>query len=135
VIEAMRKECPMVDDRQQPEHAVQEFTISDTEFQALRATARTYTGLILRHGPNRRNDGADAIIYQHGMRNAALYQSGRLPIVCPVMNGTDVCGLGIFDVDLAEAASIMDADPAVQAGVLVYELVQVRSFPGSTLPA
>ena len=28
----------------------------------------------------------------------------------------------------------MDADPAVQAGVLTYELHPVRSFPGSSLP-
>lgn len=125
----------MTDDLEQSGQVAEDFTISDSEFQALRATARTYTGLILRHGPNRRNDGADALIYQHGMRNVGLLQSGRLPIVCPVINGTDVCGLGIFDADLAEAASIMDGDPAVQAGVLVYELLPVRGFPGSTLPA
>ena len=108
--------------------------ISDEQFRQLRATARPYTAVILHPGPNRHAEGADAIIYQHGMRNVRLHLDGTLPIVCPTADTSDFCGLGVFDGTLDEVTAIMAADPAVQAGVLTYELHPVRSFPGSTLP-
>lgn len=37
-------------------------------------------------------------------------------------------------VSLEEADRIMSRDPAVQAGVLTYELHPTRTFPGSALP-
>ncbi len=108
--------------------------ISDDEFRALRATARDYSVVLLSPGPNRHRDGADAIIYSHGMRNVALHRDGRLPVVCPSIDASDFRGLGIFDCGVEETTKIMDADPAVMAGVLDYEVHPVRSFPGSTLP-
>jgi hypothetical protein len=79
-------------------------------------------------------DGADAIIYSHGMRNTALHLDGRLPVVCPCTDSTEFSGLGIFNATVEETKDIMDGDPAVQAGILRYEVHPVRSFPGSTLP-
>jgi len=55
-------------------------------------------------------------------------------IVCPVVDDSGWSGIGIFDVPLDEAVRIMDGDPAVQAGVLSYEVHLVRSFPGDSLP-
>ena len=109
--------------------------ISDEQFQAIRATARPYTAVILHPGPNRHTGAADAIIYQHGMRNVSLHLAGILPIVCPTTDRSDFSGVGIFNATTEEVTTIMDADPAVRAGVLTYELHPVRSFPGSTLPA
>ena len=108
--------------------------ISDEQFRQLLATVKPYTVVILHPGPNRHAEGADAIIYQHGMRNARMHLDGTLPIVCPTADVSDFSGLGIFDRTAAEITTIMDADPAVRAGVLTYELHPVRSFPGSTLP-
>jgi hypothetical protein len=108
--------------------------ISDEQFRQLRATARPYTAVILHPGPNRHAAGADAIIYEHGMRNVGLYLDGTLPVVCPSADVSDFSGLSVFDGTPDEVTAIMDADPAVQAGVLTYELHPVRSFPGSTLP-
>jgi hypothetical protein len=108
--------------------------ISDEEFQAPRATARPYTAVILHPGPNRHTNIADAIIYQHGRRLAGLHRDGILPIVCPTTDSSDFSGLGIFTADAADVARIMNADPAVTAGVLTYELHAVRGFPRSTLP-
>ena len=109
--------------------------ISDEEFLALRETAKPYAAVILTNGPNRHMDGADAIIYRHGMRNVSLHLDGRLPVVCPATDNTEFRGVGIFNATVEEATVIMDGDPAVQAGVLAYEVHPVRSFPGSTLPA
>ena len=108
--------------------------ISDETFQALRASAKPYTAVILKPGPNRHMDGAEAIIYSHGMRNVSLHLDGRLPVVCPSTDNTEFRGLGIFDATAEEVTILMDGDPAIQAGVLTYEVHSVRSFPGSTLP-
>lgn len=108
--------------------------ISNEQFQELRATARAYTAIALHPGHQRHSDDAATIIYRHGMRNACLHLDGTLPIVCPTTDSSDFSGLGIFDAGPDEVAAIMDADPAIRAGVLTYELHPVRSFPGSTLP-
>src|SRR5215472_16427974 len=102
--------------------------ISDEQFRQLLATVKPYTAVILHPGPNRNAEVADAIIYQHGMRNARMHLDGTLPIVCPTADASD------FNGPPEEVTAIMDADPAVQAGVLTYELHPVRSFPGSSLP-
>jgi hypothetical protein len=109
-------------------------SLTDDQFTALRATARRYTVVILTPGPNRMMPGADAIIYRHGMRNAALHLDGRMPVVCPSVDDTPFRGVAILDATVEQATSIMDGDPAIQAEVLAYELHPVRSFPGSTLP-
>ncbi|WP_308466715.1 hypothetical protein [Rathayibacter soli] len=109
--------------------------ISDEKFQALRASVKPYTAVILKTGPNRHMDGAETIIYSHGMRNVSLHLDGRLPVVCPATDNTEFRGLGIFNATVEETAIIMDGDPAIQAGVLTYEVHPVRSFPGSSLPA
>lgn len=108
--------------------------LSDEQFRQLRATARPYTAVILHPGPNRHTAGADAIVYQHGMRNARLHLDGTLPIVCPTADASDFSGLGVFDGTPDQVTSIMDADPAVQAGVLTYELHPVLGLLGGTLP-
>jgi hypothetical protein len=80
-------------------------------------------------------EGVEDIIWEHGRRNFSLRADGLLAIVCPVRDGSDVCGVGIFTVSPQETASIMDEDPGVKAGVFVYELHACRSFPGDALPA
>lgn len=107
--------------------------ITDEQFQALRATARPYTVVILKPGPNRHMEGADTIVYRHGMRNVSLHLDGRLPIVCPSTDNTEFRGLGVFNATVEEVTEIMAGDPAVQAGILAFEVHPVRSFPGSVL--
>jgi hypothetical protein len=57
-----------------------------------------------------------------------------LSIVCPVTAETGVSGIGIFNASAEETKNIMDADPAVQAGIFVYDIHPCRSFPGDSLP-
>ena len=42
--------------------------------------------------------------------------------------------IGIFNAPVEEVKKIMDEDPAVQAGVLIYETHACRGFPGDSLP-
>jgi hypothetical protein len=110
-------------------------TITDDQMRALLPTTKTYTALILKAGPNRHMEGVEAIIWEHGRRNFSLRADGLLSIVCPVSDGSEVSGVGIFNLGPEETSKIMDEDPGVKAGVFVYELHPCRSFPGDALPA
>jgi hypothetical protein len=108
--------------------------ISDEYMKQMLSTTRNYSFVILRTGPNRRMAGVEKIIWEHGRRNFALRAEGVLSIVCPVSDGTDVEGFGIFNANVDEVTKIMDEDPGVKAGVFVYAVHPCRSFPGDSLP-
>jgi hypothetical protein len=63
-----------------------------------------------------------------------LREEGKLSIVCPINDGTEVKGVGIFSTSIEEIKGIMDEDPAVKAGIFTYEIHPYRSFPGDKLP-
>ena len=107
--------------------------ISDTEMRERLAGTRDYTLMILKTTPKTFTDEGRPVIWEHGRRNMALRAAGALAIVCPVTDGGDVAGIGIFPAPPQEVRAIMEQDPAVQAGVLTYELQPVRGFPGDSL--
>ena len=108
--------------------------ITDEYMRQMLATTKDYCLMVLKAGPNRHAPGVDAIVWEHGRRNFSLRADGSLSIVCPVGDGSDVCGIGIFDLTVDAARRIMDEDPGVRAGVFTYELHPCRSFPGDALP-
>jgi hypothetical protein len=108
--------------------------ISDEYMREHLAAVRQYTVVILKHGPAYESQDARAIIFEHGRRNFALRKAGLLSIVCPISDGTEYAGIGVFGGEPAEVERIMAGDPAVQAGVLTFEVHQARSFPGDRLP-
>jgi hypothetical protein len=110
--------------------------ITDEHMREMLGRTRPYTIVILRAGPNWDVLEAERgkIVWEHGRRNFSLRADGRLPIVCPVTDGSDVRGLGIFSVDAEETERIMDEDPGVRAGIFVYELHPCLGFPGDALP-
>ena len=109
-------------------------TITDEFMRQMISATRNYSIVILKAGPNKHMDGAEKIIWEHGRRNFELRAAGLLPIVCPISDGSDVSGIGIFNAPVEEVKKIMDEDPGVQAGVFVYEIHACRSFPGACLP-
>jgi len=109
--------------------------ISDDEMRRMMTTTKPYTVIILKTGPQWNEPGKEPIIWEHGRRNFALRAEGLLSIVCPVRDGGEVTGIGIFNATEDETRAIMDGDPGVQAGIFVYELHPTRSFPGDSLPA
>lgn len=109
--------------------------INDETMKQLLPTTRPYTVVVLRPGPNRFIDGWQQIIWEHGRRNFGLRADGLLAIVCPVANHDTMAGVGIMTVSPEEAAQLYSEDPAVKAGVLIFETYPSRSFPGDSLPA
>jgi hypothetical protein len=109
--------------------------ISDEFMRQGRATTRPYTIAILKKGPAYDPPRSDAIIWEHGRRNYALRAAGLLSIVCPIADGSEMAGVSIFDAEPTAVDQIMAADPAVEAGVLTFEVHAARSFPGDCLRA
>lgn len=109
-------------------------TIADEFMRQMLPTAKAYSLMILKAGPNRNVHGVDKVLWEHGRRNFALRADGVLSIVCPVADGSDISGIGIFNATADETKAIMDEDPGVKAGVFVYEIHVCRSFPGDRLP-
>lgn len=108
--------------------------ITDDFMRQMISRTKDYCIVILKAGPNRNKAGVEKIIWEHGRRNFTLREDGRLSIVCPVSDGSDVSGIGIFNSSIEEVKRIMDEDPGVKEGVFVYEIHACRSFPGDCLP-
>lgn len=109
-------------------------TITDDFMRQMMTTTKNYCIVILKHGPKRNQEGIEKIIWEHGRRNFQLRADGLLAIVCPISDGSNVSGIGIFNASVEEVKKIMDEDPGVKAGVFVYEIHPCRSFPGDSLP-
>jgi len=108
--------------------------ITDDLMMQMLATTKAYTVIILKRGPGFEQEGTRGIIWEHGRRNFSLRASGSLSVVCPVNDGTDVCGIGIFNESAEKTKEIMDEDPGIRQGVFIYEIHATRSFPGDQLP-
>ena len=77
-------------------------TITDEQMRALLPTTKAYAAVILKAGPESQKEGRDAIVWEHGRRNFALRADGRLAIVCPVADSSDVNGIAIFNLAQAD---------------------------------
>ncbi len=108
--------------------------ITDEDMQMKLAQTKEYCAVILKAGPNRNIPGVEKIIWEHARRNFVLREEGVLSIVCPVSDGSEVNGIGIFNAGIDKVKAIMDDDPGVQEGIFVYEIHPCRSFPGDCLP-
>lgn len=109
-------------------------TITDEFMKQMLTMVKNYTVVILKPGLQRNRADAQSIIWEHGRRNFALRQEGKLSIVCPFVNGSEVSAIGIFNCSAEETTKIMNGDPAVLAEIFVYEVHPCRSFPGDALP-
>jgi len=109
-------------------------TITDEYMRTQLATLKQFTLVLIRPTAKRAEPDAQRIVWEHGRRNFELRAKGVLAIVCPVTGPSELAGLGIFDATPDETRTIMDADPAVKAGIFTYEMYPVRSFPGDRFP-
>ncbi|WP_432838679.1 hypothetical protein [Dactylosporangium sp. CA-092794] len=107
--------------------------VSDDEMRAGMASTKAYTAIVLYAGPKYGTPEAAPIVWEHGRRNFGLRADGLLNIVCPVMDDSDVCGIGVYDLPFDEAVELAGRDPGVVAGVFTFRAHPVRSFPGDSL--
>lgn len=90
--------------------------------------------MILKTGPNQKMAGVEKVIWEHSRRNFSLQEEGLLSIICPVADGSDIAGVGVFNAGVEVTRELMEEDPAVMAGVFIYEIHASKSFPGDCLP-
>jgi diaminopimelate decarboxylase len=109
-------------------------TFTDDEMKALLPTAKPYSVLILRVGPNYDAAEPQTVVWEHGRRNFGLRDDGVLAVVLRVTDDSDVCGVGVFTGSVEETTAIMADDPGVLAGVFTFEVHPCVGFPGDTLP-
>ena len=109
-------------------------TITDDFMRQMISRTKTYSIVILKAGPNRNLPGVEKIFWEHGRRNFSLREDGIRSIVCPISEGSEISGVGIFNAGVDEVRSLMDGDLGVREGVFVYEVHECRSFPGDRLP-
>src|SRR5919204_6295401 len=108
--------------------------ITDEFMRDMLAKSKGYTAVLLKATPKRLEDpGADAVVWEHGRRNFSLRADGVLSIVCPIVDGSEWSGIGIFNATADEVTRIMDDDPGVKAGLFTYEVHSVRGIPGDSL--
>ena len=71
--------------------------ITDDFMLAEQAKTKEYTLVLLKTTPDTFTPEGRSIIWEHGRRNFALRADGVLAIVCPVTDGSEIAGVGIFD--------------------------------------
>jgi hypothetical protein len=108
-------------------------TISDEYMMEMMQKTKPYTVVVLHKTAKMQEAGMDKIVWEHGRRNFDLRENGKLVIVCPVRDSSNVAGVGIFSTNEMETRTIMDDDPGVRAGIFTYEIHASRSFPGDSL--
>ncbi|WP_374021831.1 hypothetical protein [Mycobacterium sp. HNNTM2301] len=109
-------------------------TFTDEEMGRLLATTQSYSVVILKRGPQFGDETTPGTVWEHGRRNFGLRDDGVMPIVLPVTDGSDVCGIAVFAASVDDTAAIMADDPGVAAGVFTFEVHPCRGFPGDALP-
>jgi hypothetical protein len=109
-------------------------TVTDEQIQELAATARPYSLALLWWGPERHQEGADAIELEHQRRMVSLHADGVIPVLCPG-NSDTLAAVAIMNLPPDEARQVMAEDPCVQADMIRCEVHAGVGFPGDTLPA
>ena len=107
--------------------------MTDDQVQALAATARPFSLVQLRWGPDRHREGAGAVELEHQRRMVSLRADGVIAILCPVLSDT-VAGVAILTEPVERAREIMAADPCVRAGMMTCEVLPCLGFPGDAIP-
>jgi uncharacterized protein YciI len=112
-------------------------TVTDEYVQRTIGKGRQYIVVILKEGKNLGLDEAAQAKEQeaHLKYLFTLKEQGKLPIFGPFFNSGELSGLCVFNSDnMEEVKSLIEGDPHIKSGHLIYEIHQWFSIPGSALP-
>jgi hypothetical protein len=109
-------------------------TLTNDEMNELLLSAKSYSLVILKPGPNSGDDTSPALMLEHGRRNFGLLDAGVLAASLTVLDGSEVWGVRAFIGTIDETIAIMNEDPGVAAGVFTFEVHPCRGFAGDSLP-
>jgi len=109
-------------------------TFTNREINQLSLSAKSYSLVILKPGPNSGDDTSPALMMEHGRRNFGLLDAGVLAASLTVLDGSEVFGVRAFIATVDETIAIMNDDPCVATGVFTFEVHPCRGFVGDSLP-
>lgn len=112
-------------------------TVTDEYVQHAIGRGRQYIVVILKEGKSSVLDEAAQLKEQeeHLKYLFTLKEQGKLPIFGPFFNSGELSGLCVFNSDnKEEVKALIEADPHVKSGQLIYEIHQWFSIPGFELP-
>ncbi|HMG17029.1 MAG TPA: YciI family protein [Saprospiraceae bacterium] len=102
------------------------------------AKGKQYTLAIMKKGPKPEPSDPNVkgkMLMDHLVRLFTLKEEGKLVVFGPVTKEGDYQGIAIFNLtDETEVRKLLEADPFIHDGNLVYELMPWFSIPGFTLP-
>ena len=107
--------------------------ITDEQIQQLAQTAKPYSLALLRWGPQRYMDGADAVELEHQRRMVSLRADGVITVLCPIVSDT-MAGAAIMNLPPDEASAVMAEDPCVRADMIRCDVYACLGFPGDAIP-
>ncbi len=111
--------------------------LTPEEIQAFVESCRPYWLLLYTRGPDRTQDDATVERLQAGHLAHLIvnHRAGRLPVFGPLTDDSAIRGIAVIAVATREeAVEIAEADPAVRAGRLAYEIHPWFAKPGTSLP-
>jgi hypothetical protein len=85
--------------------------VTDAYMQEQLTKSREYSVVLLKAAKKYGQEGSDAVIWEHGRRNFILRDQGLLSIVCPVIDDTELCGIGIRPIGDVERRVILVVRP------------------------
>ncbi|MGA2820452.1 MAG: YciI family protein [Anaerolineales bacterium] len=111
--------------------------ITDETIRKKVASGRQYTAFLYKTGPHRDLPPAEAdrLQMEHLRHLFWLRAEGKLLLNGPVTDEGSLRGIGIFAAtDEDEVRQLLEEDPAVKAGRLIYEIHPWFGIPGDGLP-
>lgn len=94
---------------------------------------KQYCLLIYKKGTNYQSAN-DELQMAHLKHLFKLREEGKLLLNGPVVDNSDIRGIGIFNTaDIENVKLLVEADPAVQSGRLIFELFPWFGLPGDML--
>lgn len=103
-------------------------TFTDDEMNALVPTARSYSLVFFKPGPNCGGDMAPRLMWEHARRNLGLRDAGVMAAALTVLDGSEVWAVRAFTGTVEDTTAIMNDDPGVAAGVFAFEVHPCRGF-------
>jgi uncharacterized protein YciI len=110
--------------------------ITDDFIQGKISSGKQYCLFLYLSGPNRNQSEAESekLQQKHLRYLFKLRDDGILILNGPVTDKSPLRGIGIFNcTDKNAAKQLLDADPAVKAGRLIYEVYSWFGLPGDSL--
>jgi uncharacterized protein len=117
--------------------SAQTVKVTDEYIQKEISRGKQYFFVLLKRGNTQALDSlATAQIQQKHLQHLfTLKQEGKLPIFGPFMEDGDLRGICIFNsADKSEVIKLVEEDPFVKSGRLIYEIHPWFSLPGDKLP-